>query len=58
MTVLLRPKGDPSPGTMWHQRTAILVSVDKEDAAAWYGRPVTNPACPSLKWPRFAWQEA
>ena len=33
----------------------ILLSHESSDA--WFGRPTDNPFCPTLEYPRFAWQE-
>jgi hypothetical protein len=40
-----------------HDQSMREVLVEREDATNWYGKPVANPACPSLQWPMFAWQE-
>ena len=31
--------------------------VDRETETAWFGRPVDNPACPTVEWPKLAWKE-
>jgi len=56
-TILLRPRGAPDPGTSWSDPVPRRVAVTAEDTDAWYGAPIDNPACPTLTWPRFAWQE-
>jgi hypothetical protein len=33
------------------------VLVEREDENNWYGKPLANPACPTLHWPKFAWKE-
>ena len=33
------------------------VAVEREDESNWYGKPTSNPACPTLQWPKFAWKE-
>ena len=52
-TVTLKCESD-SPA--YDQRTRVI-EVERETDAAWFGRPVDNPACPVLEWPRYAWRE-
>lgn len=33
------------------------IQVDRETEKAWFGKPLANPACPVLEWPKFAWKE-
>lgn len=33
------------------------VAVECDDEANWYGKPTSNPNCPPLQWPKFAWKE-
>ena len=33
------------------------VLVESEDENNWYGKPVANPACLTLEWPKFAWKQ-
>jgi len=56
-TIMLRPRGNPDPGARWADPTSRTVILEREDDRAWYGRPLDNPACPALEWPRFAWAE-
>ena len=30
------------------------VAVEREDEANWYGKPTSNPSCPTLQWPKSA----
>lgn len=38
-------------------QTLHEVAVEREDESNWYGKPLKNPACPTLQWPKFAWKE-
>lgn len=40
-----------------YDQTVREVIVESEDEKNWYGRPLANPACLSLQWPKFAWKE-
>lgn len=40
-----------------YDQTVREVAVEREDDANWYGKPVANSACPTLRWPKFAWKE-
>ena len=40
-----------------YDQTIREVAVEYEDDHNWYGRPVANPACLTLQWPKFAWKE-
>ncbi len=40
-----------------YDQTVREVIVEREDEANWYGKPTANPACPTLQWPKFAWEE-
>jgi hypothetical protein len=33
------------------------ISIERETEKAWFGKPVANPACPTLEWPKFAWKQ-
>jgi hypothetical protein len=38
-------------------QTVREVAVEREDDGNWYGKPIANPACNVLQWPKFAWKE-
>ena len=40
-----------------YAQTVREVAVESEDENNWYGKPVANPACLTLQWPKFAWKE-
>jgi hypothetical protein len=40
-----------------YDQTVREVVVEREDHKNWYGKPVANPACPTLQWPKYAWKE-
>ena len=40
-----------------YDQTIREVAVESEDDQNWYGKPVDNPACLTLQWPKFAWKE-
>ncbi len=40
-----------------HDQAGREVAVEREDDNNWYGKPIANPACPTLQWPKFAWKE-
>jgi hypothetical protein len=40
-----------------YDQTIREVAAESEDETNWYGRPVANPACLTLQWPKFAWKE-
>ena len=42
---------------MSYDQTLHEIAVEREDAAAWFGKPTANPDCPTLQWPKFAWKE-
>jgi hypothetical protein len=42
---------------MSYDQTVREVRVEREDDNNWYGKPTTNPACPTLQWPKSAWRE-
>ena len=51
--ITLRCESD-SPAYDQTPREILLVSADED---AWHGYPISNPACPLLTWPRYAWRE-
>ena len=32
-----------------------MIVISREDDDAYYGRPVENPQCPELQYPKYAW---
>lgn len=40
-----------------YDQTVREVEIERETLQAWYGKPIANPACPVLEWPKFAWKE-
>ncbi len=40
-----------------YDQTIREVAVESEDENNWYGKPVANPDCLTLQWPKFAWKE-
>jgi hypothetical protein len=40
-----------------YDQTIREVAVEYEDGNNWYGKPLANPACLTLQWPKFAWKE-
>lgn len=40
-----------------YDQTVHEVIVERETDSAWFGKPIVNPACPTLEWPKFAWKE-
>jgi len=40
-----------------YDQTVREVAVESEDDNNWYGKPVANPACLTLQWPKFAWRD-
>jgi len=38
-------------------QTVREVAVEREDECNWFGKPTTDPDCPTLQWPKFAWKE-
>jgi hypothetical protein len=40
-----------------YDQTVREVAVESEDENNWYGKPVANPACLTLQWPKFAWKQ-
>ena len=55
--IYLVPRGKPSPFCAWSDPHPRAIRVAKEDANYWYARPVSNPACPELQYPKLAWEE-
>jgi hypothetical protein len=55
-TVCLKPKGQPDTGSALADPEPRAVLIEREDEMAWYGRPLTNPACSILAWPKSAWE--
>lgn len=53
MPLVLVPR-DPI-GPTWPQRT--IIELLRETERAWFGKPLSNPACPVLEYPKFAWKE-
>jgi hypothetical protein len=56
-TVLLKPR-NPAPNIAAMSARPRRIRVLKETPRWWLGQPVSNPACPPLLWPKFAWEEA
>ena len=40
-----------------YDQTVREVAVEREDEGNWYGKPIGNPHCPVLQWPKFAWKQ-
>lgn len=55
-TIYLIPRGKASPLACWQDPNPHAVKVEKETAEAWFGKPTENPACPTLQYPKFAWE--
>lgn len=53
-TFYLVPRGEPSRFARWHDSSPREVT-GYEVGEGWHARPVDNPACPILFYPRFAW---
>ena len=51
--VLLVPR-DPI-GRVWPERT--MIDLVRETQRAWFGKPLSNPTCPVLEYPKSAWKE-
>lgn len=49
----LKPESD-SPS--FDQRPFEVI-LERETDTAFIGRPVANPKCSTLEWPKFAWKE-
>jgi len=41
-----------------YDRKARIIVVTRETETDWWGWPLSNPACPVLQWPKFAWEIA
>ena len=39
-----------------YDRKARLVVITRETNTDWWGYPLSNPRCPVLQWPKFAWE--
>ena len=51
--IRLKCKSDQSS----YDQTVREVAVEREDESNWYGKPTANPACSTLRWPKFAWKK-
>src|SRR5688572_18049902 len=51
-TIYLKCESDLSS----YDQTVREIIVEREDEANWYGKPLVNPDCPTLQWPKFAWK--
>lgn len=55
-SILLEPR-NPGPNiAAWSARPRRIAVIAERDRA-WLGRPVANPKCPTLLWPKCAWVE-
>ena len=34
------------------------IELEHETEKSWFGRPIANPKCSTLEWPKFAWKVA
>ena len=57
-TVYLVPRGKPEVFTQWADSKPRAILVSAETPTYWEGKPISNPACPTLQYPKFAWEEA
>lgn len=57
MIIYLVPRGKPSPGAAWSDPRPRAIELTREDNNNWIGRPVANPACSELQYPKFAWEK-
>lgn len=57
-SILLKPRGEPSPGAQWADASFRRIELTDQDDQNWYGKPVANPVCSVLTWPKCAWEEA
>lgn len=53
--IRLRPK-NPAPNIAAMSARPRDITLLSQTAHAWIGRPVSNPKCPALFWPKFAWE--
>ena len=57
MTIVeLQPRDAPAPGTSYLDERHVL-ELMRETVDGWHGKPVDNPACSVLFYPRYAWKE-
>ncbi len=40
-----------------YDRRPRQIVVERETETDWYGWPVANGACPTLQWPKCAWEQ-
>ena len=52
MDVILKCESDDRS----YDQSFHAVRVRLEDEQAWHGRPISNPACPELTYPKYAWK--
>ena len=53
-TITLRCEQDDA---LSYDRNSHEVILERETEDSWYGRPVANPNCPTLEYPKFAWSK-
>ncbi len=54
--IYLIPRGKPDQFAQWADSKPRAIILESETAQAWNGKPVSNPACPVLTYPKFAWE--
>ena len=52
--VCLIPKHEPQHerGKNWS-----IIELTRETETDYYGKPLSNPACPVIQFPKYAWKE-
>ncbi len=56
--IFLAPKVSPGPRDAWVDMRPREVEVFTEDEHSWVGRPIDNPNCPTLTYPKTVWRLA
>ena len=57
-TIYLVPRGKPEAFCQWCDSKPRAILLTAETPQYWEGKPISNPACPTLLYPKFAWEEA
>ena len=56
MQIKLIPKGKPELFCQWHDRKPRIIEVERITGVSWFGKPIDNPKCGILEYPKFAWR--
>lgn len=54
--IALIPRGKAALFTAWADPGPHIIKLTRVTQNAWIGNPLSNPACPDLVYPKFAWE--